>query len=328
MEPLLSIIVPIYNVEKYLERCIDSIINQTYKNLEIILVDDGSKDASGIIADTYASKDDRIKVIHKENGGLSDARNHGLDQARGNYIIFIDSDDFIDSSMCEILFTTAEKYSSDIVSCNYYIFHAENHISVHPMSIQEDEKVFSGIDILKYYLIKTEPFDLNIVCNKIFKADLFNSKDGQIRFPKGRVQEDNFTTFRLFAKSDVVTTINQPLYYYLQRADSIMANFSKKFVKDTIDSHTHMATYLLEHKVDVMCELQLYLLNSYTDLYRKICLLDNADKRDYIDLLMEYKTFVLSHTLNVSNNHLWGIKQKLKRFLIKLDLIKYIVCRG
>ena len=256
MEPLLSIIVPIYNVEKYLERCIDSIINQTYKNLEIILVDDGSKDASGIIADTYASKDDRIKVIHKENGGLSDARNHGLDQDRGNYIIFIDSDDFIDSSMCEILFTTAEKYSSDIVSCNYYIFRAENHISVHPMSIQEDEKVFSGIDILKYYLIKTEPFDLNIVCNKIFKADLFNSKDGQIRFPKGRVQEDNFTTFRLFAKSDVVTTINQPLYYYLQRADSIMANFSKKFVKDTIDSHTYMATYLLEHKVDVMCELQ------------------------------------------------------------------------
>ena len=262
MEPLLSIIVPIYNVEQYLERCIESIINQTYKNLEIILVDDGSKDNSGTIADTYASKDNRIKVIHKENGGLSDARNHGLDQARGNYIIFIDSDDFIDSSMCEILFTTAEKYSSDIVSCNYYIFRAENHISVHPMSIQEDEKVFSGIDILKYYLIKTEPFDLNIVCNKIFKADLFNSKDGQIRFPKGRVQEDNFTTFRLFAKSDVVTTINQPLYYYLQRADSIMANFSKKFVKDTIDSHTYMATYLLEHKVDVMCELQLYLLNS------------------------------------------------------------------
>ena len=89
-----------------------------------------------------------------------------------------------------------------------------------------------------------------------------------------------------------------------------------------------MATYLLEHKVDVMCELQLYLLNSYTDLYRKICLLDNADKKDYIDLLMEYKTFVLSHTLNVSNNHLWGRKQKLKRFLIKIDLIKYIVCRG
>lgn len=102
MEPLLSIIVPIYNVEQYLERCIESIINQTYKNLEIILVDDGSKDNSGTIADTYASKDNRIKVIHKENGGLSDARNHGLDQAKGKYIIFIDSDDFIDSSMCEI----------------------------------------------------------------------------------------------------------------------------------------------------------------------------------------------------------------------------------
>ena len=168
MEPLLSIIVPIYNVEQYLERCIESIINQTYKNLEIILVDDGSKDNSGTIADTYASKDNRIKVIHKENGGLSDARNHGLDQSKGKYIMFIDSDDFIDSSMCEILFETAEKYFSDIVSCNYYIYRNKNHISVHPMSIQEDEKVFSGIDILKYLTVKIVKFAfLKAECRKI-----------------------------------------------------------------------------------------------------------------------------------------------------------------
>jgi len=103
MEPLLSIIVPIYNVEQYVDKCIQSILNQTYQNLEIILVDDGATDCSGSIADSYAAKDKRIKVFHKENGGLSDARNYGLDHVTGDYILFVDSDDFIENTMCGIL---------------------------------------------------------------------------------------------------------------------------------------------------------------------------------------------------------------------------------
>ena len=119
---LISIIIPVYNVEQYLSRCIDSVINQTYKNLEIILIDDGSTDDSGEICDEYALKDNRIKVMHKQNGGVSSARNEGLDISKGNYIGFIDSDDFIEKDMYEFLYDLLTKNNCDISCCNKFIF--------------------------------------------------------------------------------------------------------------------------------------------------------------------------------------------------------------
>ena len=130
MQPLLSIIVPIYNVEQYLDRCIQSILNQTYQNLEIILVDDGATDCSGVIADSYAAKDKRIKVFHKENGGLSDARNYGLDHVTGDYILFIDSDDFIVNTMCERLITVANNNNADIIITSIDIIITRYYISI------------------------------------------------------------------------------------------------------------------------------------------------------------------------------------------------------
>ena len=118
MKSLVSVIVPIYKVEKYLNKCVDSIINQSYKNLEIILVDDGSPDKCGEICDKYAEKDSRVKVIHKENGGLSDARNAGIDIAKGDYLLFVDSDDWITSNICEVLIKNANDNLSDIIACN------------------------------------------------------------------------------------------------------------------------------------------------------------------------------------------------------------------
>ena len=120
MKSLVSVIVPIYKVEKYLNKCVDSIINQSYKNLEIILVDDGSPDKCGEICDKYAEKDSRVKVIHKENGGLSDARNAGIDIAKGDYLLFVDSDDWITSNICEVLIKNANDNLSDIIACNQY----------------------------------------------------------------------------------------------------------------------------------------------------------------------------------------------------------------
>lgn len=119
-EKLISIIVPVYNVEKYLKECIDSVISQTYKNLEIILVDDGSTDKSGEICDEYSKKDSRIKVIHKENGGLSDARNVALDIAKGEYIGFVDSDDYVEKDMFETLYKLAEEHNTEISSISFY----------------------------------------------------------------------------------------------------------------------------------------------------------------------------------------------------------------
>ena len=315
MQPLLSIIVPIYNVEQYLYRCIQSILNQTYQNLEIILVDDGATDCSGAIADSYAAKDKRIKVFHKENGGLSDARNYGLEHVTGDYILFIDSDDFIVNIMCERLITVASSNNADIVSCNYYIYRGDDDISIHTMSVQDDKRTFTGMDMLRYYLLKTEPFDLNVVWNKIFKLDLFNGVE-PVRFPKGRVQEDNFTIFRLFLNANSIVTVNEPLYYYVQRAGSIMANFTRRFMIDTIESHMYMSDYLMNHCSSVKNELQLYLLNSYVELSRRVCA--NKCKKECNDLLIQYKHYVLDHTADTSHNPLWKCKQYIKRLLVKL----------
>lgn len=315
MQPLLSIIVPIYNVEQYLDRCIQSILNQTYQNLEIILVDDGATDCSGAIADSYAAKDKRIKVFHKENGGLSDARNYGLEHVTGDYILFIDSDDFIVNIMCERLITVASSNNADIVSCNYYIYRGDDDNSIHTMSVQDDKRTFTGMDMLRYYLLKTEPFDLNVVWNKIFKLDLFNGVE-PVRFPKGRVQEDNFTIFRLFLNANSIVTVNEPLYYYVQRAGSIMANFTRRFMIDTIESHMYMSDYLMNHCSSVKNELQLYLLNSYVELSRRVCA--NKCKKECNDLLIQYKHYVLDHTADTSHNPLWKCKQYIKRLLVKL----------
>ena len=315
MQPLLSIIVPIYNVEQYVDRCIQSILNQTYQNLEIILVDDGATDCSGAIADSYAAKDKRIKVFHKENGGLSDARNYGLEHVTGDYILFIDSDDFIVNIMCERLITVASSNNADIVSCNYYIYRGDDDISIHTMSVQDDKRTFTGMDMLRYYLLKTEPFDLNVVWNKIFKLDLFNGVE-PVRFPKGRVQEDNFTIFRLFLNANSIVTVNEPLYYYVQRAGSIMANFTRRFMIDTIESHMYMSDYLMNHCSSVKNELQLYLLNSYVELSRRVCA--NKCKKECNDLLIQYKHYVLDHTADTSHNPLWKCKQYIKRLLVKL----------
>ena len=315
MQPLLSIIVPIYNVEQYLDRCIQSILNQTYQNLEIILVDDGATDCSGAIADSYAAKDKRIKVFHKENGGLSDARNYGLEHVTGDYILFIDSDDFIVNIMCERLITVASSNNADIVSCNYYIYRGDDDISIHTMSVQDDKRTFTGMDMLRYYLLKTEPFDLNVVWNKIFKLDLFNGVE-PVRFPKGRVQEDNFTIFRLFLNANSIVTVNEPLYYYVQRAGSIMANFTRRFMIDTIESHIYMSDYLMNHCSSVKNELQLYLLNSYVELSRRVCA--NKCKKECNDLLIQYKHYVLDHTADTSHNPMWKCKQYIKRILVKL----------
>lgn len=315
MQPLLSIIVPIYNVEQYLDRCIQSILNQTYQNLEIILVDDGATDCSGAIADSYAAKDKRIKVFHKENGGLSDARNYGLEHVTGDYILFIDSDDFIVNIMCERLITVASSNNADIVSCNYYIYRDDDDISIHTMSVQDDKRTFTGMDMLRYYLLKTEPFDLNVVWNKIFKLDLFNGVE-PVRFPKGRVQEDNFTIFRLFLNANSIVTVNEPLYYYVQRAGSIMANFTRRFMIDTIESYMYMSDYLMNHCSSVKNELQLYLLNSYVELSRRVCA--NKCKKECNDLLIQYKHYVLDHTADTSHNPMWKCKQYIKRILVKL----------
>ncbi len=221
-EVLVSVVVPIYKVEQYLKKCVDSIIKQTYKNIEVILVDDGSPDNCGKICDEYAQKDKRIKVIHKENGGLSEARNFGLDKAKGEYICFIDSDDFVSCEYVEKLLIAALINHSDIAACNFKYIDEDGKISVRK---EKEDKVYTSSEAIKDIFTLDQNTEI-MVWNKLYKRTLFT--DNHIKYPVGKIHEDNFTTYKLYDKANSVALISDKLYYYLQRENSIMATFNKK----------------------------------------------------------------------------------------------------
>ena len=220
---LISIIIPVYKVEKYLEKCIESVLKQTYTNLQVILVDDGSPDNCGKICDEYAKKDSRIEVIHKVNGGLSDARNVGIAKAKGKYIGFVDSDDYIKEDMYEILINLIKEYDADVSICNLYdVIEGKEYIRNKEKGIKE----YNRIDILKEVLL-----DKNIqsyAWNKLYKKELFN----EIKYPIGKKYEDIGTTFYIFEKCNKVVVTSEPEYYYLKRADSLVNNVTESTVLD------------------------------------------------------------------------------------------------
>lgn len=222
MNELISIIVPIYNVEKYLERCLSSLVNQTYKNIEIILVDDGSLDNSSFLCDDWAKKDKRICVIHKDNGGLSDARNAGLDIAKGAYVLFVDSDDFVDLDMCEKLSIYIHN-NVDIVSFGFkrvYDDHEDPFVDLF------DVKKFNNLEAFASY-IQRKDFT-HMVCDKMFSLKLFD----ELRFCKNRLAEDLAICFKLFGRAENVISIKRTFYNYYIRSDSIMGVGSEKLCCD------------------------------------------------------------------------------------------------
>ncbi len=217
MNDIISIIIPVYNVERYLKRCIDSVINQTYQNLEILLIDDGSEDQSGLICDEYANFDNRIVVVHKKNGGQSEARNVGLNICRGQYILFVDSDDCIEPQMVYQLHTQAIKNSAEIVTCEYKFIGENgtvlNYIKNDGCFISMDRK-----NALKE-LCKEDLFSSSL-CAKLYHKDVFSD----IRFPEGYIFEDVATVYRAFMKAVTIVHINCAFYNYIQRPNSTMTS--------------------------------------------------------------------------------------------------------
>ena len=223
---LISLIIPVYKVEKYLEKCIQSVINQTYENLQIILVDDGSPDNCGKICDEYAKKDHRIEVIHKSNGGLSDARNKGLEIAKGEYIGFVDSDYYIEADMYEVLYNLLKQYNADVSICNFYTV-SQGKISIKNADNGINE--YNRIEILKEILL-----DKNIqsyAWNKLYKKELFD----EIKYPIGKKYEDIGTTFYLLEKCNKVVVTGKSEYYYINRQDSIVNNVTESTITDYIE---------------------------------------------------------------------------------------------
>ena len=212
--PKLSIIVPVYKVEQYIHKCVDSILNQTFTDFELILVDDGSPDNCGEICDEYAQKDERVRVIHKENGGLSDARNFGLKKAKGKYISFIDSDDWVDLDLYRDVIDYQEDNDLGVVCFDVYEVKGEK---IKYNNRFDANKIFTGADAL--YKILTDEID-NSACNKVYKKELWED----IEFPVGRCFEDVATTYKVFHKAGKVGYYKRAYYYYVKREGSIVAS--------------------------------------------------------------------------------------------------------
>ena len=237
-EDLISIVIPVYKVEKYLEKCVESVINQTYKNLEILLVNDGSPDNCPKICDEYAQKDNRIKVIHKENGGLSDARNAGIDVATGKYITFIDSDDYISNDYVEYMYNLAQKHNAQIATCEFEIVYLEDELKNDSEYI-EDIEVLTPRDFF-YNMLFAKRSDVT-ACAKLYEIELFKG----IRYPKGVVYEDTATTYKLIEKCNKIATGNKKCYFYFTRPNSIskISGFNSNEL-DYIKNTNEMLDYL------------------------------------------------------------------------------------
>ena len=230
-QPLISIIVPVYNVEKYVGKCIDSILNQSYKNLEVILVDDGSTDGSENVCDVYASQHENITVIHQLNGGLSVARNTGLGLAKREYITFVDSDDMIHRVYVSALYKYIESERAEISAVTSLVIH-EGDLIPTTAPRGEMKTFYSGVDAVESMLFQQEYID-NSACGKLFKAELFKEH----RFPEGMLYEDLATIPYVCLEAKCIVAVKTPMYFYRYREDSILGRFSlrRSHVLDVVD---------------------------------------------------------------------------------------------
>lgn len=241
-QSLVSIVIPVYNVEPYLRECLDSVVGQSYKNLEILIVDDASTDGSYDICREYAKNDERIHLFKNEvNRGLSATRNLALDNAHGDYIGFVDSDDFIDPNMYDIMVKKLEADNADMAMCNYYWTNEAGEKTSNYVSHNQDRKV-KGIEKLRENALTVN----NCVWNKLFKKKLFED----IRFPEGRLFEDIFIIHEIIDKASSVSVTKESLYYYRRRNTAITLRSFKPENFDIVDAFIAKYTYVSEKYPD------------------------------------------------------------------------------
>jgi len=289
MKDLISIVVPVYKVEKYVSGCIDSLINQTYKNLEIILVDDGGIDNCPKILDEYASKDSRIKVIHKKNGGVSSARNEGINIATGKYIGFVDGDDTVNLQMYETLYSIITRYDADIAFCKSLKSYLNDNDELEIPKVdltQREEKIISTSEALKMMIMDGSVG--NFVCTKLFKRELFND----IRFPEGKVYEDAGTTYKIIPKANKIVYTDQELYnYFYGRVGAITSSFSEKKVLDSLDSYSAQYNFIIENFKDIKEYANVIWIRMYTSACEKICINNFEELWNCDAVLNRYESF-------------------------------------
>ena len=307
-EIFVSIIVPVYDIEEYLVECIESILAQTWKHFEIILVDDGSTDSSGKMCDEYAEKYNCIFVIHKKNGGLSSARNAGIDVARGNYLAFIDSDDVVHPDYLRELVNIVEKENADLVACDFCVGTScqWGETSEVKYDIRRDEDVLERMN--------DNDVVVTVAWNKLYHAKFF--KEYNLRYPEGKIHEDMFLTPQILHCTNKMVITNQKLYFYRQRKNSIMnSSFSIKQLDSLEAIEFRIALFTKWDKKELQIKEYESYIRKAKELYRKM---KNGEEEEYeqekkkikmkmLNILKEKKVFYL---LN------WKYKIKLITFLI------------
>ena len=303
----ISVIVPIYKVEEYLHRCIDSIINQTYTNLEIILVDDGSPDNCPMICDEYAKKDSRIRVIHKKNGGLSDARNAGIDIATGEYIMFIDSDDFVDIEMMESMMKNIIDNNVDMVVCNIKYVYEDREV----VKYNQADRILDKYEAMEEYL--KDGIVQAVAWNKLYKKSLIND----MRYKIGKTNEDEFFTYKVVDKTDKIYYNSRSFYNYIQRGSSIMGKYSIKRL-DGVEASYERLNFIKEKYPTLYEKEKQTFVNLCIYSYQMILKEPNLDKdKQGRKTLNNYRKKIKFNKIELKN---YSYKDKLKIYLSKISL--------
>lgn len=314
-DKLLSVIVPVYKTELYLDRCINSIVNQTYTNLEIILVDDGSPDRCPEICDEWAQRDNRISVIHQKNSGVSVARNVGIQNAKGEYVTFVDSDDYINIDMYKSMIESMYRNGAEVVCCGKNIvFNDKKVVSVRG---NDGEIIYSAKEAIKEFLL-----DRNIdgsLCDKIYKKQLFNN----IIFPEDEIYEDMVTMPKILGNSNCVVYIGEPYYNYCQNGESIIRSSYSNSKSIVIKHFKTIEEYLKSKYTDILvffdvfqakhCQSVLYLLLDNKEIYVRY-------KDDYNEF---YKIFKNSFKAYIKLGNLDKL-EKIKACLIYYKLYYFV----
>ena len=294
MKDKISIIVPIYNVENYLDECLQSLINQTYNNLEIILVNDGSTDRSLEICKNYVSEYTNIYLYSKENGGLSDARNYGLDRATGKYVCFVDSDDYVSLDMVEYLYENLIKYDAPLVCCNINMVY-DDHIEL-KHSTYKEAIIFNSEEAIRDTL-----YNISIdyaSWNKLYKIELFEDK---LRFPKGKIYEDMFIMHEIIHKAKKIVYLPESKYYYRQRSNSITkSKFSEKNF-DLLQAYAVILKFVDQNYPNLSNDVKNKIVLQKLNLIRDICL-SNQSKKYKSKIKNIRNTLSFSEVYKLKNN--------------------------
>lgn len=307
---MISVIVPVYNVEKYLERCVKSIAAQTYKDLEILLIDDGSTDKSGKMCDDFQQTDSRIKAFHKQNGGLSDARNYGIEHSAGEFISFVDSDDYIDEKMLETLHRLITENDADLAVCS-------------AMDVFEGKEVTQVKEIKEFNLNKVESYKYMLrgdgipsACNKLYKRQTV----GDVRFPVGKLYEDGFFTPQILKRVEKTAVTSKPMYYYFRRADSITTKPFRKGDLDVIEAYDKCVKQVKELCPEALPYAEFRYRNAYFNVLDKMLMRDDCKE------IPEYKQvvkYLKKHTAQIVKDPGFGKMRKIAAVALKFSVPLY-----